>query len=101
MSYTIIATKNKEDMQDLLHEINKYILKDKKPLFNNYLKEFEYYTAVKKGYTKILTKFWKDNKIYVEIVCFSNDTLSRNSIYSLKENMEKTGFNKCGIILNT
>ena len=88
-NYIFVSGKNEEDLKSLLEDLKEYIVENS----NNNI-DLKTFNGIKSGYTKILTKYWNEKKIYVECVSSSNNTIKDNT-NRLKENE----FNKWKFII--
>lgn len=103
-SYIIVAGKNEKDLKKLLEDLREYIVEgitnDEIDIKHNF-NDFKTYIATKKGYTKIFTYYWQQNKIYVICVASRSNTINDKAKEMIEKNLQKNGFTKWGFILDT
>ena len=98
MDYIIVAVKDENYLKQVINELKEYIVEkadDSEFDLQHNLKNFKTYFGIKKGYTKILTKYWRDGKLHIEII---STLINKIDDYTERELVEK-GLNKCGFII--
>lgn len=103
-NYIIVAGKDENDLNKLLEDLKEYIVEgmtnDEIDIKHNF-NDFKTYIATKKGYTKSLTNYWKQNKIYVMCVASKSNIICDRSKEFIEKDLQKSGFTKWGFIIDT
>ena len=98
IDYIIVEVKEKNDLDNILSDLNEYIVRktdSSEYVLNHNLGNFSTYIGVQKGYTKILSDYWRNDKIYVEIVASNTNEIATET----EEKLTKKGLNKYGFII--
>lgn len=104
--YILVAGKDEKDEKDLtelLKDLQGYIMEKTSSSeidIKHSFKGFHTYISIKEGFTKIINDYWKQGKIYVEIVASKNNIISENSKELTEQNLRKKGFTKWGFIID-
>lgn len=101
--YILVAGKDEKDLAELLKDLQGYIIEKNSSSeidIKHSFKGFHTYISIKEGFTKIINDYWKQEKIYVEIVASRNNVISESSKKLTEQNLKKKGFTKWGFIID-
>ena len=102
--YILIAGKDEKDLAELLKDLEGYIVEktsDSEIDIKHSFEGFSIYISIKEEFTRILNNYWREEKIYVEIVASKNNIISKNSKELTEQYLKEKGFTKWGFIIDT
>lgn len=101
--YILVAGKDEKDLAELLKDLKGYIIEkinNSEIDIKHSFKGFPTYISIKEGFTRILNDYWKQEKIYVEIVGSRSNVINEISKELTERKLKEKGFTKWGFIID-